>query len=316
MGNLDNIKKMIARGDREGAVKMLVSILRLNCNDVDAWLLLGDVIEDPAKKRDCYNQALKISPNNLLALDGLRKLEISKIAPSANSKDKLQDMQSNPGHKVSPNTIAVLNSNSLDERVDVQSESITEQSTLVDGEIPLVCPRCGNINNSQSKICVQCYYTLALAGRKRNPNNNATVPPDSVTSQRGWTIRQKSIIAFLGLLLFCLLFAFFLLVKGNLQPVSQPIDISPTQDWRASPYYVSEAQFGNNWPFTVSEGLVRCVGEGIVLETSQGTYGLTGYTDTLGYTNIKDSGLWKSTSDGWGKVPLSTFTSYAVNLCR
>jgi hypothetical protein len=119
-----------------------------------------------------------------------------------------------------------------------------------------------------------------------------------------------------GLSLLCLLFAFFLLIKGDFLPTGQPVDTSPTQDWRTSPYYVSEAQFGDAWPFTVSEGLIQCAGEGIVLQTSQGTYGLTGYTDTLGYTNIKDSGLWKNSPDGWGKVPLGTFTGYAVSLCH
>lgn len=122
------------------------------------------------------------------------------------------------------------------------------------------------------------------------------------------TSRQKNhLLTYiaLGLLVFCLLSA--AVISISIQK-NRPTNISPTQDWRASPYYISEAQFGDNWPFTVSEGLIQCIGKGIVLETSQGTYGLTGYTDTLGYTNIKDSGLWKSTPDG-------SITSYAVDLC-
>lgn len=93
MSNLDNIRNLLAQGDKEGAIKMLVSSLRLNGNDVEAWLLLGEVIDDPAKKRDCYNQVLKLSPNNLLALNGLESLTPSNPASAKKSTADIQDTQ-------------------------------------------------------------------------------------------------------------------------------------------------------------------------------------------------------------------------------
>lgn len=93
MSNLDDIKNILAQGDKEGAIKMLVSSLRLNGNDVEAWLLLSDVIDDPTKKRDCYNQVLKLSPNNLLALHGLESLTLSHLASAKKSTADIQDTQ-------------------------------------------------------------------------------------------------------------------------------------------------------------------------------------------------------------------------------
>jgi hypothetical protein len=92
---------------------------------------------------------------------------------------------------------------------------------------------------------------------------------------------------------------------------------SPTQDLRLDPGYVSETQFGPEWPFTVPEGVVLCVSPGVeVLETRVGTFGLTGYSNTAGFTNIKDSGIWKMDSSGWGLMPMSKFINYAHSLCQ
>src|SRR5574340_1274740 len=41
--------------------------------------------------------------------------------------------------------------------------------------------------------------------------------------------------------------------------------------------YVSEAQFGEEWPFTVSEARVLCLGSDMVLETRQGIFGITSH---------------------------------------
>jgi hypothetical protein len=144
--------------------------------------------------------------------------------------------------------------------------------------------------------------------------------------RQSWTIWQKAIIAFLVFSLCCTFSAFFLLIQSNFNlqnilvfptsaPTNTPTQPPPTQDWRLNPGYVSEKQFGEDWPLTVSEGVIQCPGEGVVIETSNGTFGLTGFTDTLGFTNIKDSGLWKN-SDSGGKIPLSRLTSYAVSACR
>jgi hypothetical protein len=37
--------------------------------------LLGDLIDDPLRKKDCYSQVLRLSPGNLQALTRLRELD-------------------------------------------------------------------------------------------------------------------------------------------------------------------------------------------------------------------------------------------------
>jgi len=93
MKNIDDIKDLLIQGDKEGAIKMLVSSLRLNGNDVEMWLLLSEVVDDPEKKRDCFKQVLKLSPNNLLALSGLESLTPSNSKLVEKSVTDIQDTQ-------------------------------------------------------------------------------------------------------------------------------------------------------------------------------------------------------------------------------
>jgi hypothetical protein len=75
MSDLEKIKGFIARGDKETAVAQLASLLMEDRHDVEAWLLLGETIDDPSKKKDCYHWVLRLSPDNVLALAALQELE-------------------------------------------------------------------------------------------------------------------------------------------------------------------------------------------------------------------------------------------------
>ena len=88
--------------------------------------------------------------------------------------------------------------------------------------------------------------------------------------------------------------------------------------WRFQSGYVSEAQFGADWPFTVSEARVICLGYGeMVLETRAGAFGLTSGTIAIGYMSLEDSKIWKWDPDGWNhRVPADSFWTYVNTLCR
>jgi hypothetical protein len=75
MSDLDQVKGLLAQGDKENAVVQLASILLENRNDVEAWLLMGEIIDDPSRKKDCYRWALRLAPHNLFALTQLQELE-------------------------------------------------------------------------------------------------------------------------------------------------------------------------------------------------------------------------------------------------
>jgi hypothetical protein len=74
MTNLDKIKGLIVTGDKQKAIGMLASMLIENKDEAEAWLLLGYLIDDPIRKRDCYYQVLRLFPGNSLALAKLQEL--------------------------------------------------------------------------------------------------------------------------------------------------------------------------------------------------------------------------------------------------
>jgi hypothetical protein len=135
MSNLNDIEIMVANGDKERAMKMLISTLQLNGNDIDAWLLLGEIIDDTEKKKDCYRQVLKFSANNSLALNKLRNLETSKIEPIENSATNPVDTQPIRHRNVSP-------------KISVEQDA------------RIKCPSCGNSMPSWYAVCDNCGYAL------------------------------------------------------------------------------------------------------------------------------------------------------------
>jgi hypothetical protein len=75
MSDLQTVKALIARGDKEQTIGLLASILLKDTNDLEAWMLLAELLDDPTRKRACYKQVLRLSPDNLLALKKLQELD-------------------------------------------------------------------------------------------------------------------------------------------------------------------------------------------------------------------------------------------------
>jgi len=75
MSDLNQIQGLIDRGDKQNAMALLASGLLKDKNDIDAWLLLGELIDDPSKKKDCYHWVLKLSPDHPQAVKKLQELE-------------------------------------------------------------------------------------------------------------------------------------------------------------------------------------------------------------------------------------------------
>jgi hypothetical protein len=75
MSDLDEVNGLIAKGDKEKAIPLLASILLKNKDNVEAWFLLGELIDDPSRKKDCYKQVLRLVPDHSQASTRLQKLE-------------------------------------------------------------------------------------------------------------------------------------------------------------------------------------------------------------------------------------------------
>jgi hypothetical protein len=71
---LEPIIELMNSGDYEGAEHALVTLVSVESQNPDAWMLLGHLREEPSQKADCYRRVLRIDPGNERARDRLQKL--------------------------------------------------------------------------------------------------------------------------------------------------------------------------------------------------------------------------------------------------
>jgi hypothetical protein len=74
MDELDFPRKLFSLGDKEGTLQELARLIQMNPRNIDAWLLLADVVHENAKKADCYRQILRLDPENKQAQQGLQNI--------------------------------------------------------------------------------------------------------------------------------------------------------------------------------------------------------------------------------------------------
>ena len=74
MDALPRIWQQAQTGDRVGARRELVNILRADPENTQASVLIGALIEDPAQQADCCRKVLALDPQNRHAAAMLQKL--------------------------------------------------------------------------------------------------------------------------------------------------------------------------------------------------------------------------------------------------
>jgi hypothetical protein len=128
--HLERVREMITRGDVEGVARSLISSIKSNSRDIEAWLLLAEIMDAPAKKRDCYQQVLKYSPGNPVALKGLEKV----TAESASQKAELPRQEeasstARPTAKISTDNelFQTLNQKETDELIQIWKDNDRSQ---------------------------------------------------------------------------------------------------------------------------------------------------------------------------------------------
>ena len=70
------------QGDKNKAIDFIKQVLSANPNDVDAWLVLAAVVDEPERKRQCLKRVLTLDPVNQLAREEL--LEMDRAAMGGN----------------------------------------------------------------------------------------------------------------------------------------------------------------------------------------------------------------------------------------
>ena len=81
---------------------------------------------------------------------------------------------------------------------------------------------------------------------------------------------------------------------------------------------VTESEFGNEWPLTVSSGSISCLNEGgtklALFEHNGQTYQLNGAAQSRGYTSI--NAIWKDNPNIPGaKMSIAPLINAALNEC-
>jgi hypothetical protein len=88
LSELDLAKRLLEFGDKAGAVKELTRMLQADPDDIDAWFLMVDAIDEPDKKTDCYRQILRIDPGNQFAQIHLQKLNRRPFVSQVEEEDE------------------------------------------------------------------------------------------------------------------------------------------------------------------------------------------------------------------------------------
>ena len=63
------------RGENNKAMEFIKQALAANPNDVDAWLVVAAIVEQPERKRQCLNRVLSLDPTNQIARDELLEMD-------------------------------------------------------------------------------------------------------------------------------------------------------------------------------------------------------------------------------------------------
>jgi hypothetical protein len=72
---LERAASLYAAGDRDGARSLLMKLVRQQPQNAEAWFGLGQSLDDPTRKRECYRQALDLDPFHARAARALERLD-------------------------------------------------------------------------------------------------------------------------------------------------------------------------------------------------------------------------------------------------
>lgn len=79
---------------------------------------------------------------------------------------------------------------------------------------------------------------------------------------------------------------------------------------------ISKTEYGEDWPFTVPQGYLKCVGTGVVVFASGGAeYALNGAAETGGYAPIEAIGKITNVP-GAARINIWSILDRGLNLCK
>lgn len=74
MSYVETLRLLIAHGRSDSVQRELQRYLSTHPADIEGWMLMGEAVDDPKQKAECYSRVLQIDPENLQARSKLEKL--------------------------------------------------------------------------------------------------------------------------------------------------------------------------------------------------------------------------------------------------
>ena len=74
MSDLGQVRGHIRKGEMEQAYVLLAEILTVDCDNIDAWMMLAEIVEDIARQAECLQHVLRIDPTHAPAAAALENL--------------------------------------------------------------------------------------------------------------------------------------------------------------------------------------------------------------------------------------------------
>jgi hypothetical protein len=85
----------------------------------------------------------------------------------------------------------------------------------------------------------------------------------------------------------------------------------------AEPGTITRDEFGDDWPFTVEGGVLRCEGEGgvgaVIFEAEETEYGVNGVAKSQGYADIEP--IWADEPSTGAKKNIGPIIDRGLELC-
>ena len=78
--SIHQAKEAASAGDSKAAIAILRDLLKRDPRNVDVWLALADVVDNPDQAKQCYDRVLQIDPDNQVAQQRLNKEESDEFA--------------------------------------------------------------------------------------------------------------------------------------------------------------------------------------------------------------------------------------------
>ncbi|MFQ5942768.1 MAG: hypothetical protein ACE5JF_04370 [Anaerolineales bacterium] len=70
---IEQANELARQGDSQAAIAMLSQLIQRDSSNVEAWLALADVVEEPERAEFCLQKVLSLDPGNAIALEKFSK---------------------------------------------------------------------------------------------------------------------------------------------------------------------------------------------------------------------------------------------------